>query len=225
MRSRTSTGVECHPCTSVKRCRLPKPARTRHGRSGHFQQTALCFKHRVEPACRLRHTGKDIFGFIAIHQHTLASLLLCLLPLAILPHLCPQCGLPERLAISYQKFGRTRKNWRIRSASRFTRLSRGKADTCEIPPFLLLVWLYRPIYPCGQTFGRLRPNFRVIRNFQKSNYWPRRPSYPVSHKNHRMIFNRSGTIPLMPTRVGPARSRCLDRTFNRSGAIPLMATW
>src|SRR5260221_13299908 len=78
--------------------------------------------------------------------------------------LLEECGLPERLAISYQKFGRTRKNWRIRSASRFTRLSRGKADTCEIPPFLLLVWLYRPIYPCGQTFGRLRPNFRVIRN-------------------------------------------------------------
>src|SRR5258708_9485704 len=46
-------------------------------------------QHRVEPACRLRDTGKEIFGFIAIHQQPCASLLLCLLPLPILPHFSP----------------------------------------------------------------------------------------------------------------------------------------
>src|SRR5258706_13267175 len=54
-----------------------------------LQQTVQCFEHWSEPTCRLRQAGKDIFGFIAIHQHVRASLLLCLLPLTILPHLCP----------------------------------------------------------------------------------------------------------------------------------------
>src|SRR5437016_4999476 len=34
---------------------------------------------------------------------------------------------------------------------------------------LLLVWLYRPIYLRGQTFGRLRPDFRVIRSLYSFN--------------------------------------------------------
>src|SRR2546425_7258288 len=50
---------------------------------------------------------------------------------------------------------------------------RGKADLSGISLFLLLVWLYRPIYPCGQTFGSLRPDFRVIRSFEPSpaHFW------------------------------------------------------
>src|SRR5260221_2669755 len=54
-----------------------------------LQQSIQPDQHGVEPACRLRDTGKKIFGFIAIHQHVWASLFLCLLPLPILPHFCP----------------------------------------------------------------------------------------------------------------------------------------
>ena len=69
------------------------------------------------------------------------------------------CGLPESLAISYQKFGHTRKNWRVRSTRQFTWLGRGKTDTYEFRRFWYsygstgpFTHLAKLSVGCGQTF-------------------------------------------------------------------------
>jgi hypothetical protein len=45
-----------------------------------IEQLIQFAQHRVDAASHARHPREHVFGFVAIHQHARASLLLCLLP-------------------------------------------------------------------------------------------------------------------------------------------------
>src|SRR5260370_32204112 len=71
-------------------------------------------------------------------------------------------------------------------------LGRGKVDTCTIPLFLLLIWLYRLIYPGGKPFGRKRQTFWVIGNWEdqqtcvRIKHWGKIPIFSL--KRHRQAI-------------------------------------